>query len=174
MALVQADFKKLILHIQANKNYYINSILLYEDTSDRLIRLKAHGLLDYVENELLGFTGDFSVFPLNIENLDASTKRSLLLKFSQFNPDDEKLGPSIKEKAEEFNLPTSGVYIESILGKCDALEPYLLERREIEKEMAKIQNNIAAEKLNQLKKETERMQKRLESDQLSNPNLDLK
>ena len=64
LALANAEFKKLKLHIDANKVYYLNHIWKAEDPDARYQRLKMKGLDTFVINRLLGFVGDKSVFPL--------------------------------------------------------------------------------------------------------------
>ena len=53
--------------------------------------------------------------------------------------------------------------MESMLGRCEALEPNLIERLELEKAMVMIQNDMAKEKLETLKLENEQLKKSISS-----------
>ena len=175
LAIAYAEFGKLALHIETNKTYYLNKILLLEDSNQRYDRLKIMGVVNFIENRLLGFVGNKSVFPLKLEALDSSTRGRLSTELTSFKPDkDETINGVNTSKItspppEIISLPTSGVYVDSLLGKCDALEQYLLDRRIIEQQMAQAQADMAVEKVNQQKQENSRLAERIRLGVLDNP-----
>jgi len=171
LAIANAEFTKLALHIEANRLYYMNQIWLYEDSNTRFERLRLKGIAKFVENRLLGFVGNKSVFPLRLDTLGLQVRKNLERQIASFDPEaDEELNGvkvgAIEERLETISLPTNGVYLESMLGKCDALEPYLNERRVIEKQLAQAQADLAAEKARQQVHETKRVESRLDAGQL--------
>ena len=157
LALAHAEFTKLRLHIQANKTYYLNSIWRGEDANSRYERLRLKGLHLYVENRLLGFIGTKAVFPLRLEALGHVVADQLTKQLVDFDPDHtEKIedgteSPAITAAESELWLPTPALYMESVAGRCESLEPYLVERREIEKQLAQAQTDLAVERVRQLR-----------------------
>ena len=174
LAMANAEFEKLVLHLEANKSYYMNKLLLFEDSNQRYERLKIKGIINHIENRVIGFVGNKSVFPLKIETLDKATSERLTKELAKFKPEkDENIDgidtSKIELKEEVISLPTAGVYAESMLGKCDALEQYLLDRRVIEKQMAQAQADMAVEKVNEQKQENNRLAERIKQGVLDNP-----
>lgn len=174
LALANAEFEKLVLHLEVNKSYYINKMLLFEDSNQRYERLKIKGIVNHVENRILGFVGNKTVFPLRLETLDETTVRRLKKELAAFDPKkDESIhgvdAPKVEPTEESISLPTAGVHVESMLGKCDALEQYLLDRRVIEQQMAQAQTDMAVEKVNQLKQENARLAERIRQGILDKP-----
>lgn len=156
-AAAYAEFEKLVLHLEVNKAFYMNKIWLNEDPDVRFSRLKVQGLDKFVENKILGFVGMKAAFFLRLESLPDDYKEFIETKVlnAPKSPGSAPKNPVITQ----ISVPTSGVYMESMLGKCDALEPNIIERMELEKEMTRIQNEMAREKLVQLKLENEKLQK---------------
>ncbi len=174
LAMANAEFEKLVLHLEANRVYYINKILLHEDSSERFVRLQLKGIAGFVENRILGFIGNKTAFPLRMESLDKYSRDKIEKQVAAFSPEkNEKINgidtKKIEPREEIISLPTNGMHIDSILGQCESLEPYLLERQEIEKQMAKAQADIAVEKAVQQKEETKRLSERIKQGQLDNP-----
>jgi len=154
LAMANAEFEKLVLHIEANKTYYFNHLWLYEDAGERYELLKAKGVINYIENKILCFVGNKTAYPLNMLTIKPALKEDLTRNYSN-----GQANHALTElKIETVALPTSGMYVDSIVGACESLEPYLLERRAIEKEMSQLQNEIAKEKLVQMKIESLRLQ----------------
>lgn len=156
LALAHAEFIKLQLHIEANKTYYLNAIWKREDSNSRYERLRLKGLHSYVENHLLGFIGNKAVFPLREAALGEFVAGQLQKQLVDFDPAgtdvvEGKEYPPIHAAESEVWLPTPALYMETIAGRCESLEPYLLERREIEKQLAQAQADLAAERVRHLR-----------------------
>jgi hypothetical protein len=141
--------------------YYVNSIWRGEDANSRYERLRLKGLHLYVENRLLGFIGTKAVFPLRLEALGPVVADQLTKQLVDFDPADKDVVddgtgyrteyPAIKPAESEVWLPTPALYMESVAGRCESLEPYLVERREIEKQLAQAQTDLAVERVRQLR-----------------------
>ena len=155
MAMAYADFEKLILHIEVNKAYYMNRIWQLEDSEVRYSRLKLQGLDKFIENRILGFVGHKAAFELKLDNLPKDYQE--YIETNVLNPPQSANSKDLI--TTNLTLPTSGVYMESLLGKCEALEPMVIQRIELELEMSKIQNEIAKQRLEQLKLENEQLKK---------------
>lgn len=125
LANAHADFTRLKLHLEAHRIYYQNEVWRTEDPNERLYRLSLHGLAPYVENRLLGFCGKKAVYSLRVGALPKHVVDELDL-YLDYDTDDVGAPP------EMIALPTSGVHMEPVLGKCSAIEPYLEERRAID------------------------------------------
>jgi hypothetical protein len=137
LAAANAAFQQLVLHIEANKVYYINQIWAAELAEVRLTRFRLKGIDRYIDNQLLGFVGDKAAYPLRMEALPAGLvtylEKTVLLIPSQVEKrKKEAKKPAIEERSIDVNVPTSGVYMESMLGTCDALEPYMQDRRALD------------------------------------------
>lgn len=155
LAAAYAEFEKLVLHIEVNKAYYTNRIWQLEDSEVRYSRLKLQGLDKFIENKILGFVGHKAAFELKLDNLPKDYQE--YIETNVLNP---KQSANSKDLfTNNLTLPTSGVYMESLLGKCEALEPMVMQRIELELEMSKIQNEIAKQRLEQLKLENEQLKK---------------
>jgi hypothetical protein len=161
LALAHAEFTKLRLHIEANRIYYVNSIWRGEDANSQYERLRLKGLHLHVESRLLGFIGTKAVFPLRLEALgpvvaDQPTKQLVDFDPSETDVVDEGTEhraeyPRITPAESELWLPTPALCMESVAGRCESLEPYLVERREIEKQLAQAQADLAVERVRQLR-----------------------
>ncbi len=151
LAMANASYEKLVLHIEANKTYYFNHLWLYEDAGERYEMLKAKGVINFIDNKILCFVGNKTAYPLNMATINESLRKDLLQNYSNV------VAPK-EVKIENVALPTSGMYVDSVVGTCESLEPYLIERRAIEKEMSQLQNDIAKEKLVQMRIESQRLQ----------------
>ncbi len=159
LAMANAEFEKFALHVEANKTYYFNQLWKMEDSASRYEILKAKGLIQYIENRILCFVGNKAAYPLKLSAIDPILRNDLETKYSQIKIEaDDSKDEEITEYKKIISLPTSGMYVDSVMGACDSLEPYLLERRAIEKEMSQLQNEIAKEKLVQMKIESVRLQ----------------
>ena len=129
LSLADAEFKKLTLHLEANRVYYLNSLFAQLDVNIRYETLAALGVQSFVDNRLLGFLGRRAVFPLRVENLEAEAQAFLK---EQLTKTLAQQLPGLKPAVEDVSLPTSGLHMEPVLGQCDALEPFLVDSRNIE------------------------------------------
>ncbi len=152
LAMARADFDALRLHIEANRIYYMNQIWSAEDPNARYERFRQMGIDAYVENRLVGFVGARAIHPLRLSALDPAVQRTLVDKLTAFNPSASEtvgagasavtLGP-IQTPVQQVSLPTSAVYMDGGLGQCELLEPYLQQRREIERRIAHADADLA-------------------------------
>ncbi|MFY2763854.1 hypothetical protein [Arenimonas sp. MALMAid1274] len=152
LAMARADFDALRLHLEANRTYYMNQVWSSEDPNARYERFRAMGIDAYVENRLVGFVGARAIHPLRLSALDPLVRRTLLDKLTAFDPvasetvgsgaSARTLGP-IQTAAQTVSLPTSAVFMDGGLGQCELLEPYLKQRREIERRIAQADADLA-------------------------------
>ncbi len=152
LARTRADFDALRLHVEANRTYYMNQIWKAEDPNARFERFRQLGIDGYVENRLLGFVGDRAIYVLRLSALDPETRRALLAKLTDFDPAAAEtvgsgnsavtVGP-VALGEQVISLPTPAIYMDGGLGRCELLEPYLVERREIEKRIATAEADLA-------------------------------
>jgi hypothetical protein len=152
LAMARADFDALRLHIEANRIYYINQIWRAEDPNARFERFRQSGIEAFVENRLIGFVGDRAIFPLRLSSLEEKVRLDLEKRITSFNPAEVDSADSngspitvdpIRVDPQEFSLPTSAVYMDGALGQCELLEPYLVERRDIERRIALAEAELA-------------------------------
>lgn len=172
LAEAHADFIQLTSHIEKHRVYYQNEIWRVEDPNDRLLRLESAGISQFIDNRLLGFKGKKAMYPLNIDMLEDSITDKMESWLYQKNSSDldNRLPIDVPcPKVEAFSLPTPGVHMESVLGQCEGLEPYLIERRGIDKDERKANADLVVENVRQAALETDRRKKRLEQNP---PNLD--
>jgi hypothetical protein len=159
LSLADAEFKKLQLHLEANRVFYLNSLFAQLDANIRYETLKALGLHNFVENRLLGFIGSRAIFPLIRQALEADARQYLdetLTKNLQ-----QLLDSNVTAVTEEVVLPTSGLHMEPVLGQCDALEPYMHERRAIDLKMRWAAAQRAEAEAEQQAQEVNRLKARL-------------
>jgi hypothetical protein len=138
LAAANAEFQKLALHIEANKVYYTNRVWLAEDPDARLERLRIQGIAKYVRNELVGFVGSRAIYPLRLDSLPASTRTQLRTQILAVEPfTDDQDGKAVGVQESDVSLPTKGLVMEVVPGRCEALEPYLQSVRELDLAKAK-------------------------------------
>ncbi|WP_145944182.1 hypothetical protein [Fuerstiella marisgermanici] len=142
LAEAHARFEKLILHLEANRTFYANEIWRSEDANERYRRLEILGVARFVQNRLLGFVGDRAAFPLRVESLPPGVNLEGLLPDIAGMPRNDR-----EQQIDEVALPTSSLHIESVVGRCDALEPYELKRRTIDRKVAKTHAALLREQL---------------------------
>lgn len=155
LAEAHADFKKLQLHLEQNRNYYTNEVWKLEDPDIRFFRLSQMGVARFVENRLLGFAGTKAMYPLSLEALPEEFVSKLKTMYSPAGD------AAIKETTEEIVLPTVGVHLEAVVGQCDAIEPYLVERREIDKLSRAAQASLLEQQVQIEQQEVNRLELRL-------------
>jgi len=165
LAEAHADFDKLQVHLEKHKTYYANGIWQAEDENERFNRLRMQGLAGYVENRLMGFVGKKAIYPLKRHSLP----KTVLDALESFKPKPDNLQ---EQKVEEVSLPTTGVHMDTMLGTCDALEPYLLDRRDIDKDVRLAQADIVKEQALQAKEETRRMKAQVDAIVADSPGID--
>jgi hypothetical protein len=153
LSLADAEFKKLVLHLEANRVYYMNSIFAQEDANVRYEKLRALGIHNFVENRLLGFLGSRVVLPLRVENLEEEARTFLN---GQLTNKLSTLLPNIAPVAEDVSMPTSGLHMEPVIGECEALEPFLRDSRAIELATAQAQLALLQARNAQLATESDR------------------
>jgi hypothetical protein len=152
LSAAQADFAALQLHIEANRTYYLNQIWMAEDPNERFERLRQCGISSYVENRVIGVVGARAAFPLRLSALDPNVRTVLEDKFTAFQPSSDDtvstgdsavtVGP-ITDQTQTFSVPTPALYMDGALGRCELLEPYLVERRGIEQRIAAAEAELA-------------------------------
>jgi len=152
LAMAHANFEALRLHIEANRVYYMNQVWKAEDPNARYERFRQTGIDAYVENRLLGFVGDRAIYPLRLSSLDPVVRALLLQKLTSFDPTQAEtagsgaaavsVGP-IQVGTQSVTLPTPAVYMDGALGRCELLEPYLVQRRDIERRIAEAEAQLA-------------------------------
>jgi hypothetical protein len=126
LAAASIDVDVLISHLAINANSFRTRMWQSVDAADRLRFLAAYGQLGALTTgRILGFSGTSAVLELNIEG-DAHL-RKLMESSITANADLIELSAAF-----DAVLPTPGVTLEARLGACDALEPYLVESRNIE------------------------------------------
>jgi hypothetical protein len=167
LAEAHADFKKLAEHLASHSTYYQNEIWRVEDANERLLRLQQMGVAYFVENHLLGFAGRKAIYPLRVETLPEDVKTSLKNDYANFYE-----GKVCVPGPETISLPTGGIYSESVVGNCDGLEPYLIERRAVDLKLRKAQAQLAKTQADQAEEELRRRRMRLDQDPplLDSPN----
>jgi hypothetical protein len=167
LATANGDFQRLLLHIEANKIYYLNKIWAGEIPEVRLARFRIKGIDRYIDNELLGFVGDKAAYPLRLDSLPEALADYLRDKVVKFDPNKkERLNgvntdPVQERGIDSAALPTNGVYMESMVGSCEALEPFLLDHRKLDVADKQAEVDRKVEEAKQAAKETERYELRL-------------
>jgi hypothetical protein len=112
---------RLLAHLNANRAYYTGALLAGGDRGLRFMALAAltdwegRSLADVVENEPMGFVGNYAAFPL----LERRLPPGLVT-----GGDEEEWPTSLPAQPDEriVTLPTPGVFAESQLGGCSACE----------------------------------------------------
>jgi hypothetical protein len=168
LALADAEFKKLQLHLEANRVFYLNSLFAQLDVNVRYETLKVLGIHNIVENRLLGFVGSRAVFPLRLATLETEAQQYLRDILIKDLPELLKANVAVTNE-EDVVLPTNGLHMEAVVGSCDALEPFLLQSRLIEQQAASARANLAKASAKQVAIENDRRQKRLDEGNLDPP-----
>ena len=162
LALAEAELKKLQLHLEANRVFYLNSLFAQLNSNVRYETLSILGIHNFVENRLLGFVGSRAVFPLIREALEEEARNYLDEKLTKDLK--QLLDSKVKPSAEKIVLPTNGLHMEPVLGDCDALEPYMHERREIDLRTRRAAAQRAEAEAEQQAQEVLRLKARLAQD----------
>jgi len=139
LAEAHASLNRLVLHLNEEKVYYTNAYYKQENSALRIDRLSDIGVAPFVENRLLGFSGRSAIYPLRLSSLPSDVKTFAEELVSKKPEDGEN---SVPEKVVKITIPSGGYVSEAALGTCDVLEPYLQDRREIEKRAAVAQAEL--------------------------------
>jgi hypothetical protein len=115
----------------------------------------------------LGFVGDKAAYSLRLDSLPEALADYLRDKVVKFDPNKkERLNgvntdPVQERGIDSAALPTNGVYMESMVGSCEALEPFLLDHRKLDVADKQAEVDRKVEEAKQAAKETERYELRL-------------
>jgi len=174
LASANAAFQQLVLHIEANKVYYLNQIWAAEIPEVRLARFRLKGIDRYIDNQFLGFVGDKAAYPLRMEALPKGLATYLQETVLGILPDKKKTkkedtAPGDKREGEYITVPTNGVYMESMLGSCDALDPFILKHRELDVLRATAEVRQAEAIADQAIEEVNRLRGRIKAGVLDDP-----
>jgi hypothetical protein len=151
-ALEQVD--ALLQHLNQYKHHYRTAILQLLPFPDAFQSLMA-GFSQLVERRVIGYDGEDVAFPL----ITGSDPRTQAL-FDQLVTDNPALLNLVTTQA--VTLPTSGVQMEGRVGGCETCEEFIKATRHLDLELRRAQ-------VRQAKAEAERLERRLEDDQLDDP-----
>ena len=93
---------------------------------------------------------------LRLAALGPHVAEELVKQIASFDPDDidrvegTDYPPINDSRVQDISLPTPALYMEALVGRCEGLEPYLLKRREIERQLAQAQADLAVTRVMQL------------------------
>jgi hypothetical protein len=158
-ALEQLD--ALLSHLNQYGTYYRSALIRLMPLDDSLlVRLEGQPLV--AERRVLTDAAGRVAVPLR-----ADSEPGLALLFARLVGDNSQL----KGVTDTFTmtLPTPGVTIEPWLGVCNACEDYVQSLRSLELESRTADRDLKRERLAHEQLETTRYEKRLESDDLSDP-----
>ena len=141
LAEAHAQMGRLILHLEKNASHYNNEFYKREDPALRIDRLTQLGIAKFAGNRLLGFAGTQSIYPLNIQALEEETRKYL----ESLIP--EKLEFDVDQATTSTTIPTGGFVSEAVMGQCEALEPYLVERRKHDLRARELENKLLESRL---------------------------
>lgn len=143
LAEAHAAMGRLVLHLEKNTEHYNNEYYKREDPSLRIERLSQLGVARYAGNRLLGFAGTRSIYPLNVQALTKESRDYL----DSLIPDNSNF--KVDLATTKTTIPTGGFVSEAVLGQCEALEPYLVERRIHDLRTRELQNLVLEKRLAQ-------------------------
>jgi hypothetical protein len=125
LAEAHAALGRLLLHLERHATHYTNEYYKREEPAQRMHRLTEMGIGAFVENRILGFSGTSAMYPLRLGALSAPERDAL----ARFMPEHRSLPAA---EPFEITVPSGGITTEAVLGECEALEPYLIRRRELD------------------------------------------
>jgi hypothetical protein len=128
LAEAEVTFDQLKCHIESNLFHYAHAIWQREDPDQRALRLGTQpGLLNLIDNELLGFIGNRAAFPIRDIN---AVKRWIdygpILDRTRKEIANQKVRPVL------VALPAPGSMLQTVLGVCDGCEDYIQQSRLID------------------------------------------
>lgn len=146
-----SEVVRLLRHIERNYLHYFQFIWAAKDAAQRLLEasdIVLPGniqLADVIEPDLLGFYGDYAIFPFK-----GAVEGSALAQLVQAFLDQEMEPP----RESEVVLPSNGIVVESQLGEYTACEPFIeqhrvhdLQLKELEVEKARLENQRRSKKI---------------------------
>ena len=160
-ATAQVTFDQLKCHIEANLSHYSQAVWAQEDPDQRAARLSAYpGILDVVDNELLGFMGNRGAYPIHdLTAVEPWIDFAPILKQAQSDVDNQQV------KLRLLTLPAPGTVLQAVVSECYGCEEYIAESRSADLRMQ-------AAKARQEELEAKRREERLAAQppDLSDPN----
>lgn len=156
-----AEIVRLMRHVADNYLYYARVIWGAEDPGERLHQFKDRmlpgqvPLVETIENKLLGFYGDYAIFPFK-NVVEGSAVDDLVQEFENL--------PEEAQNADPFDvvLPTNGITVEPQLGEFTACEPFIQEHR-------KHDLQLRALEVQKAEVENQRRNKKIRNCELENP-----
>lgn len=166
LAQAQVDFEQLKCHIDDNRPHYDQAIWQRMHPDQRLEYLQAYypAIAAIVGNEIIGFVGDKAAYPIaDFEEVDKLTGQVLEVSLTDLIGD-------VKKKYEDDYIPepqlvtqpTQGTVLEAVVGQCDACEDFIQQSRLIDLRLQEA-------KARQAESEATRYEKRIESEDYSDP-----
>jgi hypothetical protein len=128
LAEAEVTFDQLKCHIESNLIHYAQAIWQREDPEQRALRLGAQpGLLNLIDNELLGFIGNRAAFPIrDINAVRRWINYGPILDRARKEIANQKVRPVL------VALPAPGSMLQTVLGVCDGCEDYIQQSRLID------------------------------------------
>jgi len=124
LATARVEFERLQCHLEENWLHYTQAVWLREDHGQRFMRLQAYGPVAYaIENELLGFYGDRAAYPLRDTKTITEVNLDQMLKGATKEIQGAKNAPVL------ISMPTPGLLLEAVVGKCSACEEFIEQSR---------------------------------------------
>jgi hypothetical protein len=149
--------QQLLGHLSANESHYRHAIWATMDPNDRYNLLISRGdrLMEYAENEVVGFVGRKAVLPFRLE-ADPNVARWLSQNVL-FSGD---FAPVTIERIE--TVPTKGISVQARLGACDTGESFVMDLRAAEVRARKAEAAKAEHRAAQAEQEARRRKLRLD------------
>ncbi|MFF4364367.1 hypothetical protein [Streptomyces sp. NPDC001604] len=119
--------QQLLAHLSANESHYRQAVWSALDAGDRYNLLSARGdrLLEFVENDILGFVGRKALLPFRLEAApDIARWFTNEVVFS------DTFVPAKRQQIE--TVPTNGLHVQPRLGPCDTGESFVMDLRAAE------------------------------------------
>jgi len=136
--------------LNAHEAYYRNEYYKREDPALRMQRLEGLGVAAFVENTILGFSGTGALYPLKTSSIPASARQQLEALLTKLDDDATSRANESPSMETKISMPTNGIVSEVVLGQCEALEPYLLERRAQDLQERALKNQLLEAQLNRM------------------------
>ncbi len=118
------ELDRLICHLKCNFEYYNQALWLSKDTDYRTQFLIKLGLINFVTNEVLGFSNGLVAFGIK----DISFLKNII-DIKAFQSNLSKLKTEAKDITSKITIPTSSTILNSQLGVCDLCESYIDDSR---------------------------------------------
>jgi hypothetical protein len=140
---------QLLHHLRLNQSFYRQAIWRALEPGDRynLLRARGDSLLNYADNEVLGFTDGLAVLPFRMgqnPQVDAWFIDQIV--------NNELLPPNPASPTPTITLPTGGVSVQTRLGRCDTGESFVMDHRALDVAMRQAEVDQAAQEVDRMKK----------------------